>query len=351
MVQNTGRKRINLALQGGGAYGAFTWGVLDHILEDGRLDIDGLTGASAGAINAILLTDGLTRGGKDDARKRLADFWRAASINGKLPELQRKVVDGLLWPTKIWLDAVCRIQRGPLAPPIISPYDFNFLNINPLKDLIEQFVDFEAIRKSKVLKLFVSATNVETGKLRIFSQDKITAEVVAASACLPNLFRAVEIDGVPYWDGGYLANPPIFPLLKTTTTEDVLLVQLNPLLRPGAPTSIAQILRRLNEITFNSTLTSELHAIEVVRRLIDEGRLDWSNGQETYKRINMHRIALDAADKELDPLSPVNIDYEFFETLRDQGRDAARRFLDAHFDDIGVHETMDLADEVQAEWA
>ena len=351
MVQKTGQKNINLALQGGGAYGAFTWGVLDHILEDGRLDIDGLTGASAGAINAILLTDGLTRGGKDDARKRLADFWRAASINGKLPELQRRVVDGLLWPTKIWLDAVCRFQRGPLTPPIISPYDFNILNINPLKDLIEQFVDFEAIRKSKVPKLFVSATNVETGKLRIFSQDKITAEVVAASACLPNLFRAVEIDGVPYWDGGYLANPPIFPLLNTTTTEDVLLVQLNPVLRPGAPTSIAQILRRLNEITFNSTLMSELHAIEVVRRMIDEGRLDWSNGQKTYRRINMHRIALDAADQELDPLSPVNIDYEFFETLRDQGRDAARRFLDAHFDDIGVHETMDLANEVQAEWA
>jgi NTE family protein len=212
-------------------------------------------------------------------------------------------------------------------------------------------VDFEAIRKCQVPKLFVSATNVETGKLRIFSQDKITAEVVAASACLPNLFRAVEIDGVPYWDGGYLGNPSIFPLLKTTTTEDVLLVQLNPLIRLGAPTSIAQILRRLNEITFNSSLMSELHAIEVVRRLIDEGRLSWGVGQETYKRVNMHRIALDASDKELDPLSPVNIDYEFFKMLRDQGREAARRFLDAHFEDIGVRETMDLANEVQAEWA
>jgi len=351
VVQESGRKKINLALQGGGAYGAFTWGVLDHILQDGRLDIEGVTGASAGAINAIMLTDGLARGGPDEARNRLADFWRAASVNGKLPELQRKVVDGLLWPTKIWLEVVCRFQPGPLAAPIISPYDFNLLNINPLKDLIERFVDFEAIRKCQVPKLFVSATNVETGKLRIFSQDKITAEVVAASACLPNLFRAVEIAGVPYWDGGYLGNPSIFPLLKTTTTEDVLLVQLNPLKRHGAPTSIAQILRRLNEITFNSSLMGELHAIEVVRRLIDEGRLGWGVGQETYKRVNMHRIALDASDKELDPLSPVNIDYEFFEMLRDQGRDAARRFLDAHFEDIGVRETMDLAKEVQAEWA
>ena len=297
------------------------------------------------------MTDGLTRGGPDEARNRLADFWRAASINGRLPELQRKVVDGLLWPTKIWLDVVCRFQQGPLTPPIISPYDFNLININPLKDLIERFVDFDAIRTCQVPKLFVSATNVETGKLRIFSQDKITAEVIAASACLPNLFRAVEIDGVPYWDGGYLGNPSIFPLLRTTTIEDVLLVQLNPSRRPGAPTSIAQILRRLNEITFNSPLMSELHAIEIVRRLIDEGRLDWSVGQETYRRVNMHKMAVDASDKELDPLSPVNIDYEFFETLRDQGRDAARRFLDTHFEDIGVRETMDLDNEVQAEWA
>src|SRR5208337_2246498 len=292
-MAEAGRKKINLALQGGGAYGAFTWGVLDHILEDGRLDIEGVTGASAGAINAIMLADGLARGGAGEACNRLADFWRAASINGNLPELQRKVIDGLFSPAKIWLEAVSHFQQGPLpiplTPSLVLPYDFNLLNINPLKELIEQFVDFKAIRKCQVPKLFVSATNVETGKLRIFSQDKITAEVVAASACLPNLFRAVEIDGVPYWDGGYLGNPSIFPLLKTTTTEDVLLVQLNPLKRHGAPTSIAQILRRLNEITFNSSLMGELHAIEVVRRLIDEGRLGWGVGQETYKRVNMHR--------------------------------------------------------------
>jgi len=244
----------------------------------------------------------------------------------------------LLWPTKIWLEGVCNIQRGSLNPPIISLYDFDLLNINPLKDLIERFVDFEAIRNCQAPKLFVSATNVETGKLRIFPQDKITAEVVAASACLPTLFRAVEIDGVPYWDGGYLGNPSISPLLRTATSEDVLLVQLNPLQCRGAPTSIAQILRRLNEITFNSSLMSELHVIEVFRRLIDEGRLHWGAGPAIYKRVNMHRIVLDAFDKELDPMSPVNIDYEFFEMLRENGRDEARRFLDAHFEDIGVRE-------------
>ncbi len=344
-----------MALQGGGAYGAFTWGVLDHILQDGRLDIEGVTGASAGAINAIMLTDGLARGGPCEARNRLADFWRSASINGGLPEPVRKVIDGLFWPSKTWLETVSNFQQGqlpvPVTPFLVSPYDFNLLNINPLKELIEHFVDFEAIRKCQVPKLFVSATNVETGKLRIFSQDKITAEVVAASACLPNLFRAVEIDGVPYWDGGFLGNPSFFPLFQTTTTEDVLLVQLTPFQRHGAPTSIAQILRRLNEITFNSPLMGELRAIEFDRRQNDQRRVDCGIGPDRYKRVNMHRVVLDAFDEELDPMGPVNIDYEFFEMLRDRGRDAARRFLDAHFEDIGIRETMDLADEVQAEWA
>lgn len=342
MVQESSRKKINLALQGGGAHGAFTWGVLDHVLGDRRLDIEGVTGASSGAINAIMLTDGLVRGGPDEARKRLADFWRATSIDGKLPELQRKVIDGLLWPTKIWLDAISRY---------VSPYDFYPLNINPLKELVERFVDFEKIRKCQTPRLFVSATNVETGKLRIFSHDKITAEVIAASACLPNLFRAVEIDGVPYWDGAYLGNPSIFPLFQTTTTEDILLVQVNPLQRREIPTSSAQIMSRLNEITFNSPLMGELRAIEFVHRLIDQGRLQRGTGPGRYRRVNMHRIVLDTFGKEPNSRTRLNTNYEFFEMLRDHGRGAARRFLDAHFDDIGVRATVDLANEVKAEWA
>jgi NTE family protein len=186
MVAETGRKKINLALQGGGAFGAFTWGVLDHILEDGRLDIEGVSGASAGAINAIILKDGLARGGPSEARSRLADFWRAASINGNLPKLQRKVIDALFQPAKIWLEVVSNFQPAPLPLPLplASPYDSQPLNINPLKELIERFVDFEAVRKCEGPKLFISATNVETGKLHIFSDGSITAEAVAASACL-----------------------------------------------------------------------------------------------------------------------------------------------------------------------
>jgi NTE family protein len=352
MVQKTGRKKINLALQGGGAFGAFTWGVLDHILEDGRLDIEGVTGASAGAINAIILKDGLVRGGRGAARSRLADFWRAASINGNLPELQRKVIDGLFRPAKIWLQVVSNFQPGPVplppAPPLVSPYGSLLLNINPLKELIERFVDFEAIRMCEVPKLFVSATNVETGKLHVFSEDKITAEAVAASACLPNLFRAVEIGGAPYWDGSFLANPSIFPLLQTTTTRDILLVQLTPFQRRGVPASIAQILRRLIEIAFNSPLMGELRAIEYVNRLIDGGKLPDGIEPDRYKRVNMHRVVLDTFDKEVDPLGPANTDYDFFEMLRDLGRGAAQRFLDAHFEDIGIRETMILANEVRA---
>jgi NTE family protein len=193
---------------------------------------------------------------------------------------------------------------------------------------------------------------VQTGRLCIFPHDKITANVIVASACLPYLFRAVEIDGVSYWDGGYLGNPSIFPLFGTTTTEDVLLVQVNPLVRHATPTSNPQIVSRLNEITFNSPLMGELRAIEFVARLIDQGRLQRGIGPGKYRRINMHRIALDEGSaQELNSESQLNTDYDFFEMLRDHGRRAARRFFDAHFDDIGVRGTVDLANEVKAEWA
>jgi NTE family protein len=343
------RKKINLALQGGGAYGAFTWGVLDYLLEDGRLEIEGITGASAGAVNAIMLVDGLVRGGPAEARRRLAEFWRATSLGGHLPEPQRQAVDRLFAfmpfensPVGLWLTAVSQY---------LSPYDLNPLNINPLKDLIERFVDCETVRTALGPQLFVSATNVHTGRLRIFPRDKITAEAIVASACLPYLFHAVEIDGVPYWDGGYLGNPSIFPLFKTTTTEDVLLVQINPLERHATPRSNREIVGRLNEITFNSPLMGELRAIEFVARLIDQGRLPRGYGPGQYRRISMHRIALEDSLKSVDSQSDLKTDYDFFELLHEQGRLAARRFLDEHFDDIGVRSTVDLAQEVQAEWA
>jgi len=342
-------KRINLALQGGGAHGAFTWGVLEHLLSDERLVVEGVSGTSAGAVNAVMLADGLVRGGRDEAQRRLADFWRAVSSSGNLPSLQRAVTERLLsftplegTPVQAWFDAVSRY---------FSPYDVNPLNINPLKDLIERFVDFEALRACTDLQIFISATNVQTGRVRVFSRDKITADAVMASACLPLLFRAVEIDDVPYWDGGYLGNPVIFPFFGTTKTEDVLVVQINPLVRQATPTSAGEIMNRINEITFNSSLIAEYRAIEFVARLIDQGRLPRGTAPGEYRRINIHRILLDRFGTHFDAFSKLSTDYDFFEMLRVSGKRAARRFLDAHFDDIGVKSTVDLRAEAQAEWA
>ena len=342
-------KRINLALQGGGAHGAFTWGVLEQILSDERLSIEGISGTSAGAVNAVMLADGLCRGGREEAQKRLGDFWRAASSTGNLPALQRAVMERLLSftpiegaPVQAWINALSRY---------FSPYDVNPLNINPLKDLIERFVDFETLRANSDLQLFISATNVQTGHVRIFPRDKITADAVMASACLPLLFRAVEIDGVPYWDGGYLGNPVIFPFFRTTATEDVLVVQINPLVRQSTPTSSSEIMNRINEITFNSSLLAEYRAIDFVARLIDQGRLPRGIGPGEYRRINVHRIVLDRFGTHLDTFSRLSTDYDFFDMLHISGKRAARRFLDEHFDDIGIRTTVDLHAEARAEWA
>jgi NTE family protein len=339
-----GRKRINLALQGGGAHGAFTWGVLDQLLEDGRIEIEGISGASAGAVNAVMLADGLARGGRDEARERLADFWRAVSVDGHLPDLQRSVVERLFPFARdgLWLGAMSRM---------LSPYDLNPLNINPLKDLVERFVDFEAIRGDRALELFISATNVQTGELRVFTRAEITPEVIMASAALPNLFRAVEIDGVPYWDGGYSGNPAVIPFLRATATEDVLIVQINPRERRKVPTRTREIMSRVNEINFNASLLSELRGVAFVNRLIDEGRLPRGMRQGEFRRLKVHRIVMADLSETSGTRSPLKLDYESFEMLRKLGQRATRRFLDAHFDDIGRKSTIDIAAEDETELA
>jgi NTE family protein len=313
------RRRLNLALQGGGAHGAFTWGVLDQLLEDDRIAIDGVSGTSAGAVNAVMLADGLAHDGPEGARQRLAEFWRAASLGGSLPELQRAVVERLfpLLPQRASLPWFGDLSR------FFSPYDLNPLNINPLKDLIGRFVDFERIRSGE-RNLFITATNVLTGEPRVFARHEITPEVVMASACLPLLFRAVEIDGVPYWDGGYSGNPVVLPFLQSDETTDVLIVQINPRERSKVPTTASEIMARMNEITFNAPLIAELRALEL----------------SGAHRTRLHRIVMD--DAPFDPRSKLKVDFEFFLSLRKLGQSAARRFLDAHFNDIGRRSTIDL---------
>jgi NTE family protein len=341
-------KKINLALQGGGAHGAFTWGVLDHLLADDRLEISGISGASAGAINAVMVADGLARGGREQARKRLADFWRAASAGGDLPPMQRAVTDRLFTllpfatrPMQNWFEAMSHY---------FSPYELNPLDINPLNDLIARFVDFDAVRGSEI-ELFISTTNVHTGRLRVFPRKKITADVVMASAALPFLFRAVEIDGVPYWDGGYMGNPAIFPFLHATEAEDVLVVQINPVARAATPRTSSEIINRLNEITFNSALISELRNMDFVNQLIDDGRLLRGSGKDRYRRLNIHRIDLGPLGTRLAASSKMKTDYDFLDVLHRAGRRAAGKFLERHFDDIGRRGTLDLAAESGVEWA
>ncbi len=337
-------KRVNLALQGGGAHGAFTWGVLDYLLEDGRIGFAGVSGASAGAVNAVMLADGLARGGKNEARKRLAEFWRAASIGGQLPAAQRAVLDRVLSmfpmggsPMQLFVDTVSRLM---------SPYDFNPLNINPLKDLIERFVDFDAIRRGTDLEIFVSATNVHSGRLRVFRREEVTADVVMASAALPHMFRAVEIDGQPYWDGGFTGNPAMLPLIESNPDDDLLLVQIAPLAHDDTPTSTRDILSRVNEISFSSSLAAELRALEYVSRHMSRSHGKGPNRKQDG--LNIHRIVLEGFEKKLGSGTRLKTDYDFFALLHRAGRRAARRFLDRHFQDIGERSTFDLVQETAA---
>jgi NTE family protein len=335
-----GRRRINLALQGGGAHGAFTWGVLDQLLADERLSIEGISGSSAGAVNAVMVADGLARGGPEAAQKRLAEFWRAASFGGNLSDLQRRVVERLFSfvprpgvPAAPWFGALSQFW---------SPYDLNPLNINPLKELIERFVDFEALRADAGRELFISATNVRTGEPRVFDRTEINAEVVMASACLPLLFRAVEIDGESYWDGGYSNNPALLPFIRATAATDLLVVQINPRERERVPVSAGEITARANEITFNASLLAELRTIELINQLIDQGQLRAGAGYGDCRRIRVHRIAMADRGEPFNARSRFNNDYDFFERLRELGQAAAGHFLDLHIDDIGRRSTIDI---------
>jgi NTE family protein len=331
-------KRVNLALQGGGAHGAFTWGVLDALLEDGRLDVEGISGTSAGAMNATVLACGLGSGGAETARKNLEGFWRDVSLDGNMSTGQRMVFDG--WMQAWSLNGLT--HWASFAEKILSPYDLNPLDLNPLRDVVAKHVDFRHVRACKSLELFIAATNVRTGKVRVFRRDELDADMLMASAALPTLFKAVEIEGEAYWDGGYMGNPVLFPFFTETQTEDIVLVQINPIVRNEVPESSRAIMERMNEITFNAALLHELRAIEFVRRLKDMGRLEGL----PYKRVRLHRIE---AHKELAAFgaeSKLNPDWDFFLELKEIGRKAAKRFLKAHFDDIGVEGTVDLRKEI-----
>ena len=331
-------KRINLALQGGGAHGAFTWGALDRLLEDGRIDIAGISGASAGSMNAAVMTYGLSAGGRDGARAALAAFWAKVSDAASRGPLQPTLIDKAFGLGNMDFSPFWQIFDN--ATRLLSPYQFNPLDYNPLRDVLTESVDFEVLRACTGVKLFLSATNVRSGRIKVFETHEVSADVVMASACLPYVFRAVEVDGEHYWDGGYMGNPPIFPLIYGTDCPDVLIVQINPINIDEVPTTAQGIYDRINELSFNSSLMREMRAIHFVTRLIDDGKLDPAD----YKRLNIHTIDAEADMSGLSVSSKHNADWDFLRHLFELGRAEADRWLVAHYDKIGRVSSTDIAD-------
>ncbi|CAM4248540.1 patatin-like phospholipase family protein [Vreelandella rituensis] len=329
-------KSINLALQGGGSHGAFTWGALDRILEDGRLHIAGVSGTSAGAMNAVALADGFARDGSEGARAALENFWRCIGDDAKNSPLKRTPYDVLTgnWglennPMYYAMDALSRVA---------SPYQFNPLNINPLRDLVEKVIDFDRVRRCNAFKLFISATNVESGNVKVFPREELTVDVLMASACIPYLYQAVEIDGVPYWDGGYVGNPTLFPFHGVTGTDDIMVIQINPIERKGTPKNPQEIQNRMNEISFNNSLLKELRGIDFVDRLIRQGKLT----TDEYRQVRVHVVENQAELKPLSASSKMNVEWEFLTKLRDLGRDTVTDWLDENLAAIGERSSIDL---------
>ena len=329
-------RTINLALQGGGAHGAFTWGVLDRLLDEKELAFEGLSATSAGAMNAAVFAYGLAFDGREGARKALTDYWKRVSEAARLGPLQPSVIDRMLEDHKL--------SWSPIFPLIgfvtrmLSPYQFNPANYNPLREVVEQSIDFSVLQRPDCpVKLFLSATNVRTGKVKVFAGNEISVDAVMASACLPTMFHAVEIDGEAYWDGGYMGNPALFPLIYNCESADIVIVHINPLFRNEVPRSADDILNRINEISFNSSLMREMRAVSFVTGLVTQKRvLDGG-----LKHVLIHSISDDGLMGALTPTSKYNADWDFLIFLRDQGRKCADGWLAANFAKLGVESSVD----------
>ncbi len=325
------RPRINLALQGGGSHGAFTWGVLDRLLEQG-FRFEGISGASAGAMNAAALASGWQKNGADGARETLEHLWRTVSDQSQLSPMRSTPMEHLFhgWnrdysPGFLFLSGLTQMA---------SPYQFNPTGFNPLIGIVEQVVDFEALRHRSAPRLFIALTNVHSGRLELRRNDAISAQVLAASACLPLLFQAVHLDGAAYWDGGYTGNPALYPLIFECKAPDLLLIQLTPAERDEVPRKVAEIMDRVSEINFHSTVMRELQLLSLLSRNHGLGR-----------ELHLHRIDTRDATKHLGRASRINTDWEFLCHLRDVGRDHAEQWLSRHRRDIGRRSTAHFEDD------
>jgi NTE family protein len=325
---------VDLALQGGGAHGAFTWGVLDRLLEEDWLTFDGISGTSAGAMNAAVMASGHAHGGADGAKAALEDFWKRVSDTSRFSPMRRGPMEML---TGQWtLDYSPMYLAAEMASRIFSPYDLNPLGNNPLSPILADMVDFEALAGSPI-KLFITATNVRTGAGHVFRNAQITPDVLLASGCLPTMFQAVEIDGEFYWDGGYSGNPTITPLVRECDSHDTILVQINPIVRDEIPRSARDIMNRLNEVSFNAPLLKELRMIALLHKVADPGRGEGAQ----WAGMRLHRIATERVT-ELNSSSKLITEWRFLCGLRDEGRRTASQFLEAHAADLGTRSTVDL---------
>ncbi|MBI1274560.1 patatin-like phospholipase family protein [bacterium] len=332
------RYRLNLALQGGGAHGAFTWGVLDRLLDEEDIDIVGISGTSAGAMNGAMLINGYMKNGREGAKELLDKFWREISEAGAFAPWQPP---GLKPFWQGWnIDQTAAYNWYDIISRTWSPYQLNPFNINPLKDVLERCLDRELLHSCSSIRLFVAATAVRTGRARIFECDEITVDALLASACIPFIFQAIEIDGQPYWDGGYMGNPAIWPLLYRTDCEDVMLVQINPLYREELPDTAAEIINRLNEINFNSSLIAEMRAVSFVSRLVKEHKLDHTQ----YKDVKMHMVEGCHAMDQLNASSKMNVSWDFFQKLKTIGHRAMGEWLKTHKEMIGKESSVNIND-------
>ncbi len=333
-------KKINLALQGGGAHGAFTWGVLDRLLEDDEIEISGMSGTSAGALNGAALKAGLINGGREGARENLDWLWkRIGSIGDMRFASWMNGIGPSAGTISQALEFSMPFSMSDAATRVFSPYIYGPFYRNPLENIARRF-KYDAVCTDDGPALFVCATNVRSGKVKIFTGKDISTKSILASACLPTLFQAVEIDGEAYWDGGYTGNPALFPLFDTALPDDIVVVNINPLERPELPTEPRDILNRINEISFNSSLLRELRAINFVQRLIADGKV----ADRAMKRVLVHMIADDALMTELSVASKMIAAPGIILELRAAGRQAAEDFLTQHRDKIGVSSSVDLAE-------
>jgi NTE family protein len=340
-------KSVNLALQGGGAHGAFTWGALDRLLEEERLEIDGISGTSAGAMNAAMVKTGLLHSGRDGARAQLDRFWGSIRQNAEasanpLGDWLRLFSDGpdMLAPDML-AEAIFHAPRRFMQDTFLrsfSPYEWNPFDINPLRDLLDELIDFDAVCTTCAPHLYVCATNVRSGKIRIFDDAAMSTDAILASACLPFLFRAVEIEGEAYWDGGYMGNPALFPLFTGTKAHDIVIVVVNPIERDEVPRTANDILNRVNELSFNSSLLRELRAIHFVHRLLGDGQL--RPGE--MKDILIHTVRDDATMAEMGAATKLSPKPEMLDHLKARGRETAEVFLRDHWSKLGNESSVDL---------